>query len=120
MLVSQLGGGRGKTDVLLQYIEPGQDPKTLRPYSAKTFSDRLDNKDVNSIEELNGYLDNFGVKLNAKGIIDRSDSAIEVFTNAFDVVTKQMNSLLSGDTEKGEKTFIKQLFNLQILLVRQV
>ena len=111
VLVSQLGGGRGKTDVLLQYIEPGQDPKTLRPYSAKTFSDRLDNKDVNSIEELNGYLDNFGVKLNAKGIIDRSDTAIEVFKNAFNVVTKQMNSLLSGDTEKGEKTFIKQLFN---------
>jgi hypothetical protein len=111
VLVSQLGGGRGKTDVLLQYIEPGQDPKTLRPYSAKTFSDRLDNKDVNSIEELNGYLDNFGVKLNAEGIIDRSDSAIEVFKNAFDSVTGQMNSLLSGDSEKGEQTFIKQLFN---------
>ena len=116
VLVSQLGGDRGKTDVLLQYIEPGKEPKTLRPYSAKTFSDRVDNKDVNTIEALNNYFNSFGVNLNAKGIIDRSETAPELFKEAFKNAADIMNKLLAGDVEKNEKIFVKQVYNFIIQL----
>jgi len=114
VLVSQLGSARSKTDVLLQYVNQDGTYKTLRPYSAKTFSDRLDNKDLNSIEALNDYFNNFAIKLNAQGIIDRSDNADEVFLNAFKDDEGQMNTLLAGDVEKNEKKFIKQVYNFII------
>ena len=111
VLVTQLGGARSKVDVLLQYVNKDGTYKNLRPYSAKTFSDRLDNKDVNSVEALNGYFDNFGIKLNAKGIIDRSETADEIFLNAFKDAKNQMDTLLAGDQDKNEKVFVNQIFN---------
>ena len=116
VLVSQLGADRGKTDVLLQYVNPDGTYKTLRPYSAKTFSDRIDNKDINSIEALNDYFSKFGVQLNAEGLIARSDSATEVFLNAFKVAEGTMNKLIAGDVEKNEKIFVKQVYDFITLL----
>ena len=116
VLVSQLGADRGKTDVLLQYVNQDGTYKTLRPYSAKTFSDRIDNKDINSIEALNDYFSKFGVTLNAEGLIARSDPGTEVFLNAFKVAEGTMNKLLAGDVEKNEKVFVNQVYKFINLL----
>ena len=116
VLVSQLGGERGKIDVLLQYVNKDGTLKTLRPYSAKSFSDRIDNKDVNSIEALNDYFNSFGVNLNAKGLIVRSDSNVELFLNAFKVAEGIMNKLIAGDVDQNEKKFVKQVYDFIIQL----
>jgi hypothetical protein len=116
VLVSQMGGERGKVDVLLQYVNKDGTYRTLRPYSAKSFSDRIDNKDVNSIEALNDYFNSFGVNLNAKGLIVRSDSNVELFLNAFKVAEGIMNKLIAGDVDQNEKKFVKQVYDFIIQL----
>ena len=116
VLVSQLGGERGKVDVLLQYVNKDGTYRTLRPYSAKSFSDRIDNKDVNSIEALNDYFNSFGVNLNAKGLIVRSDSNVDLFLNAFKDAEGIMNKLIAGDVDKNEKVFVKQVYDFIIKL----
>lgn len=116
VLVSQLGGERGKVDVLLQYVNKDGTYRTLRPYSAKSFSDRIDNKDVNSIEALNDYFNSFGVKLNAKGLIVRSDSNVDLFLNAFKDAEDIMNNLIAGDVDRNEKIFVEQVYDFIISL----
>ena len=116
VLVRQLGGERGKTDVLLQYVNKDGTYTDLKPYSAKSFSDRIDNKDVNTIEALNDYFNSFGVNLNAQGIIDRSKSNPELFTEAFKSAAEIMNKLLTGDVDKNEKIFVEQVYDFIINL----
>ncbi len=111
VVVSQMGGARSKTDVLLQYANPDGTFKTLKPYSAKTFSPRLDNTDVNSIDQLNSYMDNFGIRLNAKGLIKRSASSKELFKTSFDSVAAQMNVLLQQDNDNNERKFLQQVID---------
>ena len=111
VVVKQMGGERSKVDVLLGYQQPDKTVKKVKGYSAKTFSNRLDNKDVNTMEAVAEYFKPFGVTIDITKYaeIDKKVSGTKLFTDVFKEVTEFGKKLLGQDNEKGERTFINAL-----------
>jgi hypothetical protein len=111
VVVKQMGGERSKVDVLLGYQQPDKTVKKVKGYSAKTFSNRLDNKDVNTMEAVSEYFKPFGVNIDVTKYaeIDRKVSGTKLFTDVFKEVTEFGKKLLGQDNENSERTFINAL-----------
>jgi len=111
VIIKQMGGAGGKIDVLLGYKRPDNTIKTIKGYSAKTFSNRLDNKDVNTMEAVAEYFKPFGVTIDITKYaeIDKKVSGTKLFTDVFKEVTDFGKSLLAQDNKNGERTFVNAL-----------
>ena len=109
--IIQKGGERSKVDVALVYIMPDNTKKTIKGYSAKSYSNRLDNKDVNTLLAVQQYLKALQVNVDVSKYeeIDREVSATETFTDIFKQVGQQLKAQLAGDNNKKEFSFIKNL-----------
>jgi hypothetical protein len=110
IIVKQMGGERSKIDVLLSYDKDG-DTVNIKGYSAKTFSPRLDNTDVNTLEAVSKYFAPFGVNIDVTKYqeIDKKVSSTELFKNVFQKVVDFGNALLEKDNESGERIFVNAM-----------
>ena len=106
--IIQKGGERSKVDVALVYM-PGK--KVIKGYSAKSYSNRLDNKDVNTLSKVQEYFSplNVNIDISKYTELDRQISATKTFTDIFKQIGQQLKSQLGGDNDKNELNFINNL-----------
>ena len=106
--IIQKGGERSKVDVALVYM-PGR--KVIKGYSAKSYSNRLDNKDVNTLAKVHEYLSPLGVNVDVSKYaeLDRQISATETFTDILKQVGVGLKAQLAGNDNKKEFDFVKNL-----------
>lgn len=113
VVVKQMGGERSKTDVALIYVQPDGSEKRLHGISAKTYSPRLDNKDVNTLATAKQYFNNLGVNLDVTKYkeFDRTKSATKEFSSMFKQAESQLKTQLAGDNDSQERVFVNNMID---------
>ena len=110
VVVKQMGGERSKIDVALFYGPEGSE-KRVHAMSAKTYSPRLDNKDVNTLLKVKEYFVNLGINLDVSKYkeFDRTKSATKEFSSIFKQAESQLKTQLAGDNDAQEKVFVNNM-----------
>ena len=111
VVVKQMGGERSKVDVALFYVQPDGSEKRVHAISAKTYSPRLDNKDVNTLATVQQHFAKLGVMLDVKKYkeFDRNKGATAEFSNIFKQAEQQLKATLAGDNETQERSFVNKM-----------